>query len=77
MADLTTKYLGIKLKNPVIVSSSSLTASADKIVDNAREFLQTINKLKPTSAKGTYMKSVYLSSTMSPGLAIDIKSIDD
>jgi len=50
--------------------------SADKIVDNAREFLQTIIKLKPSSAKGTYMKSVYMSSTMSYGIQVDTKSID-
>ena len=49
----------------------------EKIADNAREFLQTINKLKPSSAKGTYMRSVYLSSTMSPGIQIDVKSIND
>lgn len=51
--------------------------TSDKIQDNAREFLNMIIKLKPTSAKGTYMKSVYLSSTMSPGIQIDIKSIND
>jgi len=51
--------------------------TADKIAENAREFLQTINKLKPSSAKGTYMKSVYLSSTMSPGIQIDVKSVND
>lgn len=47
-----------------------------KIVDNAKEFLFMINKLKPTSAKGTYMKSVFLSSTMSAGIKIDPKSLD-
>ena len=51
--------------------------AADKIFDNAREFLSTINKLKPSAAKGTYMKSIYLSSTMSPGIQVDVKSIDD
>jgi len=51
--------------------------SPEKIAENAREFLQTINKLKPSSAKGTYMRSVYLSSTMSPGIQIDVKSIND
>jgi large subunit ribosomal protein L1 len=50
---------------------------ADKIVENAHEFLNTILKLKPSSAKGTYIKSVYLSSTMSPGLKIDIKAITE
>ena len=51
--------------------------SADKIAENAREFLQTIIKLKPTAAKGTYIKSVYLSSTMSPGIRIDAKALDE
>ena len=45
------------------------------IADNARELLATINKLKPASAKGTYMKSVYISSTMSPGITIDKNTI--
>ena len=47
----------------------------NKIVDNAKEILQTILRLKPSSAKGTYVKSIYLSSTMSPGIQIDTKSI--
>lgn len=51
--------------------------SADKIAENTREFLQTINRLKPTSAKGTYIKSVYLSSTMSPSVRIDSKAIEE
>jgi large subunit ribosomal protein L1 len=47
-----------------------------KIYDNARELIQTIIKLKPTAAKGTYVKSIYLSSTMSPGIAVDAKSVE-
>ncbi len=50
--------------------------SADKIVDNAEELLTTLMKLKPTSSKGTYMKSVFMSSTMSPSIAIDPKEIN-
>jgi len=46
---------------------------ANKIAENAAELMQTIMKLKPSSAKGTYVKSVTLSSTMSPGIAIDTK----
>jgi len=49
----------------------------NKIVENAHEFLNMIVKLKPSSAKGTYIKSVYLSSTMSPGLKIDAKAITE
>ncbi len=47
--------------------------STDKIVGNANELLSTLNKLKPTAAKGVYMKSIYMSSTMSPSIAIDPK----
>ncbi|MBL4753064.1 MAG: 50S ribosomal protein L1 [Flavobacteriales bacterium] len=47
-----------------------------KIVENARELIQTVVKLKPSSTKGTYIKSITLSSTMSPGIKIDPKSID-
>ena len=47
--------------------------SPDKILGNAIELLQTLNKLKPTAAKGVYMKSIFMSSTMSPSLAIDPK----
>lgn len=47
----------------------------EKLVDNAVELIQTIAKLKPSAAKGTYFRSISLSSTMSPGLAVDTKSI--
>lgn len=47
----------------------------EKIVENAKELIQTVVKLKPASAKGTYMKSIYLSSTMSPSVQIDPKSV--
>ena len=50
--------------------------SAEQIRDNAREFVNTIIRLKPTSAKGTYLKSIHLSSTMSKGIKIDPKSVD-
>ena len=49
----------------------------NKIMENAREFLNVINKLKPAAAKGTYIKSVYLSSTMSPGIQVDQKTLLD
>lgn len=49
--------------------------SAEKLAENANEVLQTIIKLKPSSAKGTYMKSIYISSTMSPGVLVDSKSV--
>lgn len=49
---------------------------AEKIAENAREFLQTVLKLKPSAAKGTYVRSVHLSSTMSPVVIIDTKTIN-
>ncbi len=48
---------------------------AEQIIDNAHEIVNTLIKLKPTTAKGTYIKSIYLSSTMSPGVNIDTKSV--
>ncbi|MBT3583098.1 50S ribosomal protein L1, partial [Candidatus Woesearchaeota archaeon] len=58
-------------------SIGKVSFSAEQIVDNARELIQTIVKLKPTSAKGTYIRSVFISSTMSAGLQIDTKSISE
>jgi large subunit ribosomal protein L1 len=60
----------------VHTSIGKVSFTADKIADNAREFLQTIVKLKPAAAKGTYIKSISLSSTMSPGVRVDAKAID-
>lgn len=48
-----------------------------KIVDNAREFITMVNKLKPAAAKGTYIRSIFLSSTMSMGIKIDPKGLDE
>lgn len=50
--------------------------TAEQITENAKEFLSTIHKLKPSASKGTYVLSIYLSSTMSPGLMIDPKSVE-
>ena len=54
---------------------AKVSFSPEKIFDNAKELIQTVIKLKPAAAKGTYMKSVYISSTMSPGVQIDVKSV--
>jgi large subunit ribosomal protein L1 len=51
--------------------------TAEQIAENAKVFVSTLMKLKPTSAKGTYVKSIYLSSTMSMGIKIDPKTIED
>ncbi len=50
--------------------------SPEQLVENANELVQTIIKLKPAAAKGTYVKSIYLSSSMSPGIEVDPKSIN-
>mgnify|MGYP001824256060 CR=1 FL=1 len=55
------------------VGKASFTA--DKIEDNAKELLETLNKLKPTASKGVYMKSIFMSSTMSPSVQLDPKSV--
>ena len=57
----------------VHASVGKVNFTAEKLVDNAKEFLDTLNKLKPSAAKGTYIKSIYLSSTMSPGIKVDSK----
>ena len=65
-------------KNGIVHSSiGKVSFGADQIRDNAREFINTLVKLKPATAKGTYIKSIYLSSTMSPSVRIDVKTIDD
>ena len=57
-------------------SVGKVSFSAEQIVDNAKEVLNMILKLKPAAAKGSYVKSIYLSPTMSPGLQIDSKSVE-
>jgi len=60
-----------------IVHSSigRVSFEADKLAENANELLSTIVKMKPSTAKGTYMKSITVASTMSPGVKVDTKSI--
>ena len=60
----------------VHTSVGKISFSPDQIVDNAREVLGMILKLKPSAAKGAYVKSIYLSTTMSPGLQVDSKSVE-
>ncbi len=65
-------------KNGIVHSSiGKVSFTPDQMRDNAREFINTLIKLKPATAKGTYIKSIYLSSTMSPGVKVDSKSIDE
>jgi len=56
-------------------SIGKVSFDADKIYENALEVIQTISKLKPSAAKGTYFKSIHISSTMSPGIEIETKSV--
>ncbi|MDR1729232.1 MAG: 50S ribosomal protein L1 [Prevotellaceae bacterium] len=61
----------------VHTSVGKASFAPEQIFDNAKEFINTLIKLKPTAAKGVYVKSIYLSSTMSPGIKIDPKSVDE
>ncbi len=56
---------------------AKVSFDSEKIFDNAKELIDMILKLKPTAAKGAYVKSISLSSTMSPGIPVDVKSIDE
>lgn len=65
-------------KNGIVHTSiGKVSFTPEQMRDNAREFINTLIKLKPATAKGTYIKSVYLSSTMGPGIKVDSKTIDD
>ena len=57
-------------------SVGKVSFTPEQIVDNAKEVINTIIKLKPSAAKGTYVLSIYLSTTMSPGIEVDTKSVD-
>ena len=61
----------------VHTSVGKVSFTAEMLVQNAKEFVSTLMKLKPTAAKGTYVKSIYLSSTMSMGIKVEPKSIDE
>lgn len=65
-------------KNGIVHSSiGKVSFTPEQMKENAREFINTLIKLKPATAKGTYIKSIYLSSTMSPGIKVDTKGLDD
>ncbi len=61
----------------VHTSVGKVSFTTEQIVQNAREFISTVIKLKPAAAKGTYIKSIYLSSTMSRGVKVDPKALDE
>ena len=65
-------------KNGIVHASiGKVSFTPEQIRDNAKEFVMTLIKLKPATAKGTYLKSIYLSSTMSPGIKVDPKTVDE
>ncbi len=65
-------------KNGIVHSSiGKVSFTPEQMKENAREFVNTLIKLKPATANGTYIKCIYLSSTMSPGVKVDSKTIDD
>ena len=57
------------------VGIGKVSFTSDQLVDNARELATVLQKLKPSGSKGTYIKSIYLSSTMGPGIKIDNTSV--
>jgi large subunit ribosomal protein L1 len=69
--------IDFKVDKAGIIHSSVGKSSfdANKIEENALEFIQTLHRLKPSSAKGTYFQSITMSSTMSPGIKVDVNSI--
>ncbi len=77
VGDVKTGKIDFKVDKFGIIHTSigKLSFDEKKIVDNANEIIHTISKLKPASAKGTYFKSIYLSSTMGPGISIDKNTI--
>ncbi|WP_101689571.1 50S ribosomal protein L1 [Dysgonomonas massiliensis] len=79
VAEVKSGKIDFKVDKTGIVHTSigKVSFEADKIRENAKEFIATLIKLKPTSAKGTYVKSITLSSTMSPGIKIDPKSVEN
>lgn len=79
VAEVKQGKIDFKVDKAGIIHTSigKVSFAPEKIAENARAFMGTIIKLKPSSAKGTYVKSVYLSSTMSCGIKIDTKTIDE
>jgi len=77
VAEVKAGKIDFKVDKSGIIHASigKVSFDAQKLSDNAHELLSTIVKLKPSAAKGTYMKSISMSSTMSPGIAIEPKSI--
>ena len=75
VAEVKAGKIDFKVDKTGIVHAAigKVSFSADKIQENAKELIDTLHKLKPTAAKGVYVKSIFLSSTMSPSVAVDPK----
>ena len=76
--DVKAGKIDFKVDKAGIVHASigKVSFTPQQIFENAKEFIQTIIKLKPAAAKGTYMKSIFISSTMSKGIKVDPKSVE-
>src|SRR5436190_802858 len=68
---------GKKIRIAVIAKGGKVTFEQDKLLQNFAAIIEALNKAKPSGAKGIYMKAVYVSSTMGPGLRIDLSSLDE
>ena len=79
VSDVKSGKIDFKVDKSGIIHASigKISFTPEQIAGNARAFLSTIEKLKPAAAKGAYMKSVYISTTMSKGIKVDTKSFDD
>ncbi len=77
--DVKLGKIDFKVDKYGIVHSSigKISFTPQQLTENARELISTIIKLKPSTAKGTYVKSIYMSSTMSPGIQIDVRSVEE
>jgi large subunit ribosomal protein L1 len=77
VTDVKAGKIDFKVDKTGIIHTSigKASFSADKIYDNALEVIQTLSRLKPSAAKGTYFKSIHISSTMSPGIQVETKSV--
>jgi large subunit ribosomal protein L1 len=78
VADVKQGKIDFKVDKAGIIHSSigKVSMTTDQIFGNAKEFINTIIRLKPAAAKGTYLKSIFISSTMSKGIKIDPKSVE-
>ena len=77
VADVKKGKIDFKVDKTGIIHASigKVSFEVDKIAENANELIQTVLKLKPTAAKGTYLKSIYMSSTMGVGISVETSDI--